>query len=29
VAVEMFDKTTNQKQTYLFNGDDAKAIKTA
>lgn len=29
VAVEMFDKTTNQKQTYLFNGDDAKAIRTA
>lgn len=29
VAVEMFDKTTNQKQTYLFNGDDAKAIRAA
>lgn len=29
VAVEMFDKTTNQKQTYLFSGDDAKAIRTA
>lgn len=29
VAVEMFDKNTKQKQTYLFNGDDAKAIRTA
>jgi hypothetical protein len=29
VAVEMFDKNTKQKQTYLFDGDDAKAIRTA
>lgn len=29
VAIEMFDKNTKQKQTYLFDGDDAKVIRTA
>lgn len=29
VAVEMVDKNTKQKRTYVFEGDDAKSIKKA
>lgn len=29
VAVEMVDKTTKQKRTYVFEGDDAKSIRKA